>query len=391
MSCSLCRLPFTPCATATDPHPPPEGTLTAKQYMYFVWAIGIGTLVPGSLTKFEYRGRNMFGNTFMIVPLVLTLQWEAEGGTLLMLHTACCTILRHIFDATDDTKETLVKLSQIEEVLGRPQDGDTAGRINEVNYESVGKDKVDLRQFWIPGHRLRRNRFDWPKFMASGLKWTLNRPDTFPKFHSAVTLERFAALGPWPANGSTQDIITKQPIDILHVLLPYLSNDSFVFLLSTCRLLRHHALTTFQPHARQRVLALGWAVPLDAEHAAAAEAQEQSGSNAPRMAHPIDSPVDGDWLLYLSHVHRTQSMRARRWVWALAKEVRRAYDARLPESQFADSVGADGQPQKSTARLVLERKMDQMYAAHLLFTGKVPKEDVNKMLALAFPSAPRRG
>ncbi|KAH9939511.1 hypothetical protein B0H21DRAFT_698339 [Amylocystis lapponica] len=377
MSCSLCRLPFTPCAISVDPHPPPAGTLTSKQYKYFMYSVGFGKMVPGMLIQFEYLDNNMFGNA-LAAPMVINIQWEAGGGTIVMLHTACATIFRHIFDATDNTKETLVKLSQIELVLGRPQDKENAGRFNYVNYEGVGKDKVDLRPFWIPVNDVGANKFDWPKFMASGLDWTLNRPDVFPKFNSTVAAERIAALGPPPE--STKDIITTQPADILHALLSYLSNESFVSLLSTCRLLRHHALTTFQSHARQRVLALGWAVPLPAEHAAAVEIRTKSGREAPPMAHAVDSPVNGDWLLYLSHVHRTQSMRVRRWVWALAEELHRAHDARLPDTKYADGVTAGGKPNKSKARRELEHLVDEKYSSHLLFTNKLPKGKVEEVL-----------
>lgn len=199
---------------------------------------------------------------------------------------------------------------------------------------------------------------------------------------------------------ATTDIITTQSLDVLHILLAYLSNKSYVNLVATCRTLRYHALTTFQPHARERVLSLGWAVPLENEYASyirrvhpdlgitdsqaklATEADSQppiridktsptddtdltlrldamslgsssrastgtdSSSTNPiaraailsqlEMAHATHSPIHADWLHYLSQVHRTPAMRARHWVWALAKEVGRVYRRKKAEGPFAD-------------------------------------------------------
>ncbi|KAM5530419.1 hypothetical protein V8D89_015930, partial [Ganoderma adspersum] len=167
-------------------------------------------------------------------------------------------------------------------------------------------------------------------------------------------------------------------------------------LMATCRTLRYHALTTFQPHARERVLSLEWAVPLETEYLSyvrkvypdpdvgdsqqevAIEAGSQplnqssppsptdgtspggagglearlnamslasSSPNRPsrtallsqlEMAHGTHSPIYADWLHYLSQVHRTPAMRARRWVWALAEEVARVYHRKRAEGPFAD-------------------------------------------------------
>lgn len=46
------------------------------------------------------------------------------------------------------------------------------------------------------------------------------------------------------------------------------------------------------------------------------------------MAHAKKSPYDADWLLYLSHVHRTNSMKERQRVWRIAEEIKRAYEDR---------------------------------------------------------------
>ena len=215
----------------------------------------------------------------------------------------------------------------------------------------------------------------------------------FPRFRPTILDARLSALGD---RAATTDIITTQSLDILHILLPYLSNKSYVNLMATCRTLRYHSLTTFQPHARERVLSLGWAVPLETEYLSyvrqvhpdlgvgdapqttATEAGSQplnqssppsptdgtspadaaglearldaisltsSSPNQPsraallsqlEMAHETHSPMYADWLHYLSQVHRTPAMRARRWVWALAEEVARVYRRKKAEGPFAD-------------------------------------------------------
>lgn len=45
---------------------------------------------------------------------------------------------------------------------------------------------------------------------------------------------------------------------------------------------------------------------------------------------------EGDWLLYLIHVHRTTSMRAHRWIWSLCKEIKRAHGEHCVASGLAD-------------------------------------------------------
>ena len=250
---------------------------------------------------------------------------------------------------------------------------------------------------------------------------------SFPRFRPEVAPARTSSLGPLPE--STQDIVTTQPLDVLHVLLPYLDNRSFVNLLSTCRTLRHRALTILQPHARKRVLELGWAVPTEVEYAgfvkrnpptpasasptsptapsatppntpASPEAdkpcqpqaddggtptektptdpsQDQAAPDLSHvaMAHATHSPVDADWYLYLSQVHRTQSMRARRWVWALATEVARVYRAKRPASPYADVLDADGGRVKSPAWKRYAEHVKESLMTRPFMTGAVSMGD----------------
>ncbi|KAL6305534.1 hypothetical protein BKA93DRAFT_731076 [Sparassis latifolia] len=325
MSCSLCRLPFTPGPTSVYPHPPLPGILNEKLYNYFRWGVAMGSWVPGAVTNLEWLDNNSFGN-MPSIPMVLNVRWESPGGTvrILVCHTVCATIVRATFDAQDDSLQAYTDLCQIEKVLGRPMMGAQGGRLSGVDYEGVGH-KVDLRPFWALYNK-ERIEFNWHAFMSNNLGWMLNRPDVFPRFRPTVTAER---LNFRPSPTATSDILTIELVDILRVLLSYLSDASFVLLLSTCRSLRRHALTTFQPHARVRVLTLGWAVPLAHEYAREAELRAKNGQAPVPMAHAQKSPYDGDWMLYLSHVHRSASMRARRHLWAIALELRRAYDEKL--------------------------------------------------------------
>ena len=188
-------------------------------------------------------------------------------------------------------------------------------------------------------------------------------PYSFPRFHPAISPARLAAIGPLPKDG-TADVITTLPHDILVLLLahPALPNAAFVALLGTCRTLRHAALTALQPLARARVLALRWPLAVPAEHAAfvsrALSASRDGGAHkgaiadaredgadlgALEMAHATHSPVHGDWMLYLSQVHRTQAMRARRWVWALAEGLAGLRAERRAASQWAELPGEAGE------------------------------------------------
>ncbi|KAI0926067.1 hypothetical protein AcV5_008631 [Taiwanofungus camphoratus] len=371
MSCSLCRLPFTPSPRSTQPHLPPPGALTDKQHNYFQWAVAMGIMVPGACTTFEYLDNNMFGNK-PTIPLVISMQWETDGGTIVTLHTVCASILRHLFGATDYSVDSVTALCEIERVLGRPQGGPTAGRFSGVDYEGVGAEKVDLRPFWKPDEG-EGNTFLWSALKSQGLEWTLTRPDVFPRFHPSVSPARLAALGPNPE--TTTDILTTQPLDVLQVILPYLTDRSFVALLSTCRLLRRHALTTFQPHARDRVLALGWAVPVESEYARLAKTWAKDGRSEVPVAHEVHSPYDSDWYLYLSQVHRTTSMHARRWIWAIAEELLRAYTEKKVGSEYEDTIAEDGTKKKTTKRMDLEQSVRAMNGITCMLNGQEPSAE----------------
>ncbi|KZS92682.1 hypothetical protein SISNIDRAFT_486200 [Sistotremastrum niveocremeum HHB9708] len=240
-----------------------------------------------------------------------------------MAHQTCSNLLCKVFGVPSSiaslTKQQLRTMCEIETVLGRctPAARGGVGRVPYVNYESVTG--LDMRSYWgqprMPGHVA----FDWKKFKDWGPTWVLARPDVFPKFFSKVTPERLASVG---EPSETFDILTTQPLDILQLLIEYLDIPGYLALTSTCRTLRKLALTSFQPRARKYVLSIPWATPL-----LDSSPPEYVGKNDV-MAHPQNSPHDADWLLYLSHVHRTNSMKERRRVWLIVEEIKRAYETR---------------------------------------------------------------
>ncbi|KZT40866.1 hypothetical protein SISSUDRAFT_1043603 [Sistotremastrum suecicum HHB10207 ss-3] len=193
---------------------------------------------------------------------------------------------------------------------GGPYDG--MSRIPNVDYAEVGG--VDPEDYWkMP--MLQEGRFEWRTVKASKDAWILARPNIFPRFYPEVSDGRLASVA---EPDETSDVLTTLPIDIIHALVSVLDMKTFIFLVSTCRTMRRYAFTSLQPYARKHVLDLPWTTPfLDSDPPEFIDSQKQ--------AHRVDSPHDGDWLLYLSHVHRTDSMRERRRIWAICEEAKKQY------------------------------------------------------------------
>ena len=168
---------------------------------------------------------------------------------------------------------------------------------------------------------------------------------SFPRFPSTVAQE----LLPRPAMNTT-DRLTALPRDILDDLLPFLDDKSFLRLLSTCRTLRRAALTTLQYHARSRVLAHRWAL-LTPREAVAAKVVVEKGL----MLDPNDVTHEGNWVLYLSSLYKSTSMRNRRRVWTVAEELHRAYLEQTIGSKWDDVVRKDETIVKSKVRARFEK------------------------------------
>ncbi|KII85026.1 hypothetical protein PLICRDRAFT_56973 [Plicaturopsis crispa FD-325 SS-3] len=316
MSCSVCLLPFTPAFLSLRPRPPPQGILDSQQYMYFQHAIGLGARIEGIVSPFEYLDDNEFLNASPSASKAALCVWESDGGTEFMCHTACAKILRHALCLEGDDPETHAEIAGLEKIIGRPMGGTKAGKLPNLRYQDLGIPKVDVTSYWITEDRPGVNTFRWKAFKDDGFEWMFNRPDIFPKLED-VSEKRKRSIG--EPMQPTSDIITTQPLDIIQILLPYLSTPAYMALTSTCRILRKYALCEFQPEARRRVLELGWAVPLRSEYENNADSQFMASVRVE------ESSVDSDWLLYLCHVHKTAAMRMRRRVWELSQAIARVY------------------------------------------------------------------
>ncbi|KAJ7467193.1 hypothetical protein FB451DRAFT_1260429 [Mycena latifolia] len=304
MSCSICLLPFIPdLGRATSPlpeHTPPANIVPKDQARYFMSCSGIGHKILGCVQRLHYYSSNMFGS--MTGFEVLT--WESTG-TFFMAHHVCLALLRHALKVEDDTLEAKITLCAHELILGRPQGDAIAGRFKDIDYEHVGE-QVDLSPFWKRGRELGCNVFDWQKLSKGSLAWLIQRPDIFPRFSPSVSPERLASLGTPPPESERTDLITTMPLELILHLLPYLPLKAYVALMSTCRFLRYHAFTTFQSHARYRVLQLPWALPTRCE------LRQLKAQFRAEMASEDEALRGGDWYLYLNQVHWTKSMRVRR-------------------------------------------------------------------------------
>ncbi|KAI0760673.1 hypothetical protein C8Q74DRAFT_1298146 [Fomes fomentarius] len=320
------------------------------------------------------------GHSFIVNNLNSSLGAVINGLSvpLVAFHQHCATILRYRLGYPFDDPHSIINFSLIDHIVGPRMEGVHAGRLRGIQYESLLGDleqRVDIESLWYMKAGPEDARFHWEEWLRRGLDWTAARADIFPRFRTRVAPSRLSSLGPLPE--STNDSITTQPLDVIHILLPYFDNKSFFNFLGTCRTLRYHALTTFQPHARRRVLELPWAIPTEVDYGSFikrnppkleawpsnsdplaasltdegsetdSEPQPESEFTHVPMVHSTHSPHTADWQLYLSHVHRTAAMRARRWVWALAGEVARVYHTRRAAGPYADMLDAEGKVVRS--------------------------------------------
>ncbi|KZT29977.1 hypothetical protein NEOLEDRAFT_1084927 [Neolentinus lepideus HHB14362 ss-1] len=347
MSCTVCRLPFIPSPRSTSERLYPPSI--KQQSKYFQSGLAIGYQILGVVAPVDYLDDNLF--TLRAFPQMI--QWESDGGTFVICHAVCGALLRRTLNAEDDSARSLANLVELERIFGRTQEGRKAGRFPHINYEEVRCGRllrVDVERLWSRSKTgaAGENDFDWMKLNTSDLAPLWTRPDTFPKFHTAVGPERLKGLKDLPV---TNDLITNLPTDVLELLISYMMTPTYVCFTSTCRILRRQALTEWQKVARARVLELGWAVPLPSEYALAKKYNIV-------MASAEESPLDADWMLYLSHVHRTKSMNVREWIWGICQVIKRTRDELKPTSAMAD-VEVGGKRMKSAARKELEKQIQQ--------------------------------
>lgn len=232
------------------------------------------------------------------------------------MHATCWRIISKLADITqvykDMQRKDLRIICEIDNFVGKCTGPSIDGIARIPAFENEKVCGVDIRQYWHIGKREHEISFDWKEFKAGQHAWTLARPYIFPRFFSEVSLTRLAQVA-LPGD-KTVDVFRALPIDVIHHIVPYLDAPSFVALTATCRTMYRYALNDLQPVARRIVLNLPWATPF--VHSDPPE-YKSNGT----MAHAIEPPHDGDWLLYLGHVHRTDSMRARRRIWKICKAV----------------------------------------------------------------------
>ncbi|KAG7096688.1 hypothetical protein E1B28_004102 [Marasmius oreades] len=370
MSCSICRLPFVPAPIAANPcaeHYPPDGLMTNVEFRYFMKATGVGKHILGGIGEHDYCSGNMFGSR---PPLVGALfLWETpQEGTFWMIHTGCAGILRSVFELEDDESvKQMAELLQIEEVIGRCMAGrKDHGRLQGVRYEQVGE-LIDLRPYWTRGGDIGKDHdevvFDFRRHMDVGLGWMFSRPDIFPRFSRVVNHSK--RVVPLLLEGKNEpvpgkDVLTSQPLDIIRVLLLYLDVPSYLSLTSTCKYLRHHAVTTFQPHARFLLLKhFPWAFPTVFEYAIINKKKEVRDAV---VSSDLDvcGAVECDWLLYMCQIHWTKSMRTRRYVWSVCMDVKRVYEEKMRkrEGWFYSRTGVGLVPTEK--RKALEKMAREM-------------------------------
>ncbi|KAF8918987.1 hypothetical protein CPB85DRAFT_1213355 [Mucidula mucida] len=334
MSCTVCRMAFVPGPRATSPfraHYPPDGLMPSSLYSYFIAATGIGPPDIHTLKgKYDYVSGNMFSGANG--PIVMCVVWESDTvnntpTTAFMMHTVCAGLLLHRMDADPDTIDKAVRLAEVVGVLERPMGGDRAGRLKDVRYESAG-DKIDLNPFWTVKRASGGNVFNWKALSESPYAYLISKPNVFPRFHTQVAPTRISPLD--TIEFENTDMLTSLPLDIFETLIPHLSIQSYVMLMSTCRYLRFHALTTFQSHARRFVLQLPWSIPIPAE------LSDMKDDSIAKLPNRDSTPHDADWYLYLSHIHRTNGMRTRKWIWSLVEEIHDTYEAKCGTSPAMD-------------------------------------------------------
>lgn len=65
-------------------------------------------------------------------------------------------------------------------IVGPTQGGAHAGRLNDIDYETVlgdGSERVDIESLWSKGPSEGNANFDWEEWKRRGLEWTAARPD----------------------------------------------------------------------------------------------------------------------------------------------------------------------------------------------------------------------
>lgn len=125
-------------------------------------------------------------------------------------------------------------------------------------------------------------------------------------------------------------VFSSQSTDILLQIIQYLPPSSFVSLAATCRLLWHHALTTFQPYGHALACRYKWLLALNPE---CSRMEPEARIKTPNF----QSSSDGDWLQYVGKCYRSKSMRFRRHIWGICRQIKDVYQQKI--ESFEDAEG----------------------------------------------------
>jgi len=165
---------------------------------------------------------------------------------------------------------------------------------------------------------------------------------------------------------------------IFPTITKYLDISDLYNLAATCKELRYHALTdiSYQLSVREALRRKQWTMPVPAE----IPAKCPDGYPAPTAI--------GDWLLYGTHINKTNSMRNRRRIFDLIGQMERQYTSKAKSEGYLNGPHA-AQMQKylrsSIEQQLLIHKLNTMYDYDLFIKcmrifNQAYKEDLKKRL-----------
>jgi len=140
---------------------------------------------------------------------------------------------------------------------------------------------------------------------------------------------------------------------IFPLMASYLDTSSLYNLASTCKQLRHYCLTdeTYQNFVRNTLIS-SWAIPTVPE----LPSKIPDGYPSPQAT--------GDWLLYGTHVHKTNSMRNRRRIFHILDQMEHQYVLNATEAGYLQGPNSEKMQQYLRASIeqqLLIGELNQMY------------------------------
>jgi hypothetical protein len=172
-----------------------------------------------------------------------------------------------------------------------------------------------------------------------------SRPDMFPRLHSIGGKPgRLDGLGTRTHN-STIFLRTGGYEHIFPSITQYLDLSSLYNLAAACKELRYYSLTepTYQLTVRNAIRETQWAMPV------ASEIPDKVPDGYP------DPNTTGDWLLYGTHIHKTNSMRNRRRIFNLMSQMESQYITKATDEGYLN--GPNSKQMQNYLRASLEQQL----------------------------------